>query len=113
MQYRVLILSKSPKYQAIRPTNIFYGNTKTHCDIKKLANAEKAKLTPTEAARLMLGSAYKTHKTNASHKNAVDLIQYKNFPLLGTSFFVPNIIHATNIDPMAMKIIPIPKLISF
>ncbi len=61
----------------------------------------------------MLGSAYKTHKTNASHKNAVDLIQYKNFPLLGTSFFVPNIIYATNIDPMAMKIIPIPKLISF
>ncbi|WP_208452225.1 hypothetical protein, partial [Burkholderia gladioli] len=60
-----------------------------------------------------VSSAYKTHKTNASHKNAVDLIQYKNFPLLGTSFFVPNIIYATNIDPMAMKIIPIPKLISF
>ncbi|MDN7750694.1 hypothetical protein [Burkholderia gladioli] len=112
MQYRILILSKSQKCQTIRPANIFYGNIKTHCDLKKLANAEKAKLTPIEAARLMLGSAYETHKTNANHKNAVDLSQYKNLPLLESSFFVPNINHVTNIDPIVMQIIPIPKLIS-
>ncbi len=77
-----------------------------------MANAEKAKLTPTEATRLMPGSAYETHKTNANHKNAVDLSQYKNLPLLESSFFAPNIIHVTNIDPIVMQIIPIPKLIS-
>ncbi|WP_412025123.1 hypothetical protein [Burkholderia cepacia] len=91
--------------------SLFQGTIKTHCDRKRFANAEKTRLTPAETARPIFGSVYDTHKTNATHNNMVDLSQYKNLPLLDSSFFVPNISHVTNIEPRVMQTTPIPKFI--
>ncbi|MGP8473184.1 hypothetical protein [Burkholderia sp. PR2] len=102
---------KRVRHEIDATTSIFQGSIKIHCDLKRFANAEKTRLTPAEMARLIFGSIYDTHKINATHKNAVDLSQYKNFSFLDSTFLAPNISHVTNIEPRVIKTTPIPKFI--